>query len=292
MPPRIKKAIIPVAGLGTRFLPLSKAVPKEFLPLVDKPAIQYIVEEAYNSGIEEIIFITPPREKRVLEYFKPDSELKQILKKRNKKAILRDLRKSVELSEKIKFRSTSQSKPLGDGHAIYQARKMVGQSPVGVFFCDDLVDSETPCFSQLEKVFKTCQKPILALKRVEEKKIPSYGIVKVEKIANRLFKIKKIVEKPSLENAPTDLAVVGRYILTPKVFDYLKGKKASETKELRLSNVFSEMLQDGKMIYGYEIKGKWLECGNKENWLKSNFYLCLKHPQLGPQLKQMFKELK
>lgn len=288
----IKKAIIPVAGLGTRFLPLSRAVPKEFLPLVDKPAIQYIVEEACDSKIEEIIFITPPRKKRVLEYFKPDPELKQVLKKRGKKSILRNLKKVEELSEKIKFRSTAQSKPLGDGHAVFQARKMVGKSPVGVFFCDDIVDSEVPCFLQLNKVFKTCQKPILALKRVEEEKVPSYGVVGVQKIANRLYKIKKIVEKPSLKEAPTNLAIVGRYILTPKVFEYLKSKKASPTKELRLSNAFSEMLEDGKMIYGYEIKGKWLECGNRKNWLKSNFYLCLKHPELGPELKQIFKKLK
>lgn len=285
----ITKVIIPIAGLGTRFLPLSKVVPKELWPLVDKPVIQYIIEETRDSGVKEVIFVMSSDKKSVLEYFKPSPKIEKILKEKKKSNILEELKGLEELTKGMNFYTVSQKNPLGDGHAILQAAKIIGKESCGVLFADDVVESGTPCFSQLEKVFKTCQKPVLALYRLPKEKLPFYGIAAVEKIASRLYKIKKIVEKPSQEQAPSDLAIVGKYILTPEVFDYLKKAKPSEKGEIILAEVFDKMLKDGKVIYGYEFEGRWLECGNKQGWLESSFYLSLRHPKYGPELRKFLK---
>lgn len=288
----VKKAIIPIAGLGTRFLPLSKVVPKEFWPLVDLPMIQYIISEAKNSGIGEIIFVLRPENKKIVsDYLKPSLKLEKILKERKKDTLLAEFKKSEDFFRDISLSYVFQKKSLGDGHAILQAAKLVKEKPVACLFADDIVDSKTPCLLQLKKIFKTCQKPIIALYRLPREKLSSYGIVKVEKIANRLYKIKKIVEKPSLEQTPSNLAIVGKYILTPEVFDYLRKAKLNKKGEIILAEVFDKMLTDGKLIYGYEFEGKWLECGNKFNWLKSHLYLSLKHPQIGPELRKYLKSL-
>jgi len=289
----IKKAIIPIAGLGTRFLPLSKVVPKELWPIVDAPIIQYIISEAKQSGIKEIIFVLKPENKKILDYLKPCPKIEKILKEKKKEDILFEVKNLEELCKNLSFSYVMQKEPLGDGHAILQAAKFTGDEPVACMFGDDIIDSKIPGVFQLAKVFKTCQKPVIALNRQPKEKIPHYGIVSVEKIANRFFKIKKIIEKPSLEQAPSDLAVIGRYILTPEVFDYLKKARPSKKDEIILAEVFNNyMLRDGKVIYGYELEGKWLECGDKLRWLKSNLYLSLKHPQYGPELKDYLKESK
>jgi UTP--glucose-1-phosphate uridylyltransferase len=292
----IKKAILPIAGLGTRFLPLSKIFPKEVWPLVDKPVIQYLVEEAKNSGISEIIFVISPEKKMVVDYFQKyylqkSPKIEKKLKEQGKINLLEELKKLEELCQGLSFNFVFQKKPLGDGHAILQAKDLIGGEPVAVLFGDDIVDSKTPCLLQLIKVFKTAQKPVIALSQVPKEKVPSYGIVGVEKIANRLFKIKKIVEKPAPEKAPSDLAIVGKYILTPEVFDYLKRAKPSKKGEIILAEVFEEMIEDGKVIYGYQFEGNWLECGTKEGWLKSHFYLTLKHPKYGLELKEILKKI-
>lgn len=294
---QIKKVIIPIAGLGTRFLPLSKILPKELWPLVDKPVIQYIVEEAKNSGIRDIIFVLSPEKKVVLEYFKKyyfqkSPKLEKTLKDRKKEVLLKELISLEELCNGLNFSFVLQKKPLGDGHAILQARDLVGQEPFGVLFGDDIVDSKVPCLLQLSKIFKTCQKPILSLQRVPKERLSSYGVVGVEKIANRLFKIKKFVEKPTADAAPSDLAIVGKYILTPEVLDYLKKTKPSKSGEIILANAFSKMIEDGKMIYGYEFEGEWLECGTKDGWIQCSFQVSLKHPKFSPQLKGILKKLK
>jgi UTP--glucose-1-phosphate uridylyltransferase len=178
------------------------------------------------------------------------------------------------------------------GHVFLQAKNLIKKEPVAVSFGDDIVDSQIPCISQLINIFKTGQKPVIALHRVPKERIPSYGIVKAERIANRLYKIKKIVEKPAIEEAPSDLAIVGKYILTSEVFDYLRKTKPSKKGEIILADVFDAMIKDGKIIYGYEFKGNWLECGEKLNWLKCHFYLSLKHPEYGPKLKEYLKDLK
>jgi len=289
----IKKAIIPLAGAATRFLPLSKVVSKELWPLVDIPIIQYIIEEAKNSGIQEIIFVLNPENKKVLDYLKPSPKIEKILKERKKESILAEMKNFEELFKNISFSYVLQKKPLGDGHAILQTAKLIGEEPVACMFGDDVIESKIPGILQLAKIFKTCQKSVVALYRPSKDKIPQYGIVAVEKIANRLYKIKKIIEKPSLEEAPSDLAIVGRYILTPEVFDYLKKAKPTKRGEIILAEVFNnQMLRDGKVIYGYEFEGNWLECGDKIRWLKSNLYFSLKHPKFGPELKNYLKELK
>ncbi|MFC1663912.1 sugar phosphate nucleotidyltransferase, partial [Patescibacteria group bacterium] len=177
------------------------------------------------------------------------------------------------LCKDISFSCVFQKKPLGDGHAVLQAAKNVGKEPCAALWPDDIIDSTTPCLSQLTKVFKTCQNPVVALYKLPKEKLPSYGVVKVEKIANCFYKIKEIIEKPSLEEAPSDLGIVGRYILTPEVFNYLKKAKPGKRGEIILSEVLAEMVKDGKIVYGYEFEGKWLECGSKESWLESNMYL-------------------
>ena len=290
----IKKAIIPVAGLGTRFLPLSLAISKEFLPLVDKPVIQYIVEEAKNSGIEEIVFVISPKQKMIMNYFKGSPELEKILIKRKKDKILKELKDFESAFEGIKFSFAVQKDPLGDGHAILQAYKMGGlghSESLAVSFGDDIIDSSVPALSQLINIFQTCDAPVIALKKLPAEKIPAYGSVVVEKIANNLFKIKKIVEKPSPDQIKSEYVVVGKYVLTPEVFDYLKRAQPSSKGEIILGEVFDKMLSDGKVIYGYELKGEWLECGDKLKWLKSFLYLSLKDPRFKDELRNYLRKI-
>lgn len=286
----LKKAVIPIAGLGTRFLPLSRVVPKELLPLVDKPIIHYIVQEAKASGIKEIVFVVRPKKKEILEYFKEDLRLEKLLKKRKREYLLKELYRVKELVKSISFSVVYQKEPLGDGHAILQAKKHIKKSDFGVFFADDVVDSEVPCLAQLENIFRTAKSPVIGLKKVEKEKIPNYGIVKVEKISSRLYKVKGIIEKPEIERAPSDLAIVGRYILTSEVFDYLEKESVKKKDEIILADALRKMLDDGKTIYGYEFQGRWLECGTKSSWLSSNFYLSLKNEKFNKTLKEIIKE--
>ena len=288
----IRKAIIPVAGLGTRFLPLSRIIPKDFFPLVDKPIIQYIIEEVKKSGIREIVFIISPGQKNIQNYFKKSPELEKLLIKRKKENILKELKTFEEVFEGISFSFVIQKEPLGDGHALLQAAKQAGKDPVAVSFGDDIVDSEEPAIAQLINIFKTCNAPVVALKQLPRERIPAYGVVAVEKIASHLYKIKKIIEKPELSEAPSDLAVVGKYILTPEVFQYLKKATPSKKGEIVLADVFDKMLQGGKTIYGYELKGEWLECGDKLKWIKSFFYMALKDARFGQELRKYIKEIK
>ena len=288
----IKKIILPIGGLGTRFLPFSKELPKEFWPLVDRPVIQYIVEEAVDSGAEEIIFVISPEKKMIVNYFGDSPKVEKILKERKNGPFIEELNKFKKKFEGVKFSYVIQKNPLGDGHAILQAESKIGDEPCGVLFGDDVIHSPEPCFAQLTEVYKTAQKPIIAIRRVPEEMISSYGILEVEKIANRFYKIKKIVEKPHLREAPSDFAIVGKYILTPTVFDYLKkGEKPAKGKEMILADAFGRMISDGKTVYGYEFEGDWLECGNKANWMKSHLFLSLKHPEFGPILKKYLKNI-
>jgi UTP--glucose-1-phosphate uridylyltransferase len=289
----IKKAIVPIAGLATRFLPLSKVVPKELWPLADIPSIQYIIREAKDSGIKEIIFVLRQDNKRVLEYLKPCRKTEKLLKERKKTDILEELKSLEGLCSGLEFSYVFQSKPLGDGHAILQAAKLIKDEPVINMFGDDIIDSQVPCTLQLANIFKTCQKPVIALRKLAADKIHSYGTVGVEKIASRLYKIKSIVEKPKKEEAPSDLAIVGRHILTPEVFHYLKKAKPSKKGEIILAEVINnQMLADGKVIYGYEFEGNWLECGDKLKWMKSDIYFSIHHPKYGSEIREYIKQIK
>ena len=285
-----KKAVILLAGLGTRFLPLSKVVPKELWPLVDKPIVQYIIEEAINSGFNEIVFVLRPDNKLILEYVKKSPEIEKILKERNNNNVLEEIKKLDSLLKGVHFSYVFQKKPAGDGHAVLQVEKIIKEETFAVLFADDVIDSNKPALSQLVNVFKTSMKPVLSLYRLPKENLSSYGVVGVEKIANRHYKIKEIIEKPSTENAPSNLAVVGKYLLTPDIFGYLKKTKPTEKGEIILANSFREMLKDKKTIYGHEIDGEWLECGTKKAWLKSNIYLSLKNSQYKEELKEVIKK--
>lgn len=289
----VKKAIIPIAGLGTRFLPLSKILPKEIWPLVDKPVIQYIIEEALASGIKKIIFVERPGKKEAKEYFqkylKKTPELEEILRMRKKNHLLKELKSLEKITENISFSYLFQKKPLGDGHAILQAEKLIKQEPAAVLFGDDVVDSKVPCLFQLIKIFQRYQKPVIALYRIPRSSFQFYGMVGVKKIKNRIFKIKKIVEKPSAKESPSNLAIIGKSIITAEVFNYLKKKRLGKQGEIGLTENLAEMVKAGSEVYGYEVEGKWLECGNKLAYLKSNLYLSLKHPQFGKKLKKYLK---
>jgi len=288
----IKKVIIPVAGLGTRFLPLSKVLRKELLPLVDKPIIQYGVEEAKASGIKEIIFVVSSQKKEILSYFEKSPELERITKFRKRDYLISELKKIDSLTKGLSFSSVFQKFALGDGQAILLTEKIIGNQAAAVLFPDDIVDSKTPCLSQLFKIFKTSQKPIIALKKLPKERLPSYGVVDVEKITGRLYKIKGIIEKPKDASlAPSNLVIVGRYIITPEVFDYLKKTPKNGTREVILANAFQAMIKDNKAIYGYEFEGEWLECGDKLQWLKSNLYFSLKHSKFAPELKKYLKKI-
>ena len=265
----VKKAVLPIGGLGTRFLPLSKVFPKELWPLIDRPVIDYIVKEAKDSGAKEIIFVISPEKKIILDYFKTRPEIGKVLKKRGKVKLL----KSLKSWQDIKFSYVVQKEPLGDGHAILQAKKKTKKEPVMVSFGDDLVVSRIPCLLQLARVFQKYRQPVIALKRLPKKKISSYGVVKAKKVGPRLYQIKGIVEKPKTKNAPSNLAVVGKYILTDEVFEYLEKARPEFRGEIILAQTLEKMIKDGKIIYGYEFEGEWLECGNVEKWLKSNIFL-------------------
>lgn len=290
---KIKKAIIPIAGLGTRFLPLSKQIPKEMWPLVDKPVLQYIVEEAINSGIKEIIFVSRPEKKLIFDYFtKTDAELKKILKQRKKEDLLKELEDFEKIFREISFSQVYQKVQLGDGHAIIQAKRKIKREPVCVLFGDDVIEAKEPALLQMMKIFEKYKKPIIGLFEVEREKIPNYGIVGAKEIEKRVFKIEKILEKPKIEQAPSNLAIVGRYILTPEVFDFLKKTKPGKTGEIHLSEAFQKMIEQKKEVLGYKIDGKWLECGNKLSYLKSLVYLCSKHPKYGPEIKKLIQTVR
>lgn len=291
---KIKKAIIPIAGLGTRFLPLSKVLPKEFFPLIDKPAIQYIIDEAKNSGIEEIIFVNRPEKKEIERYFAQyatnSPELEEVLKDRGKNELLQELANLENDAKQVAFSYVFQQEQLGDGHAVLQAKQTAHNEPCLVLFGDDIVDSKIPCSQQLIKTFDKYQKPVIALARLPKEKLSSYGVVKVKKVGARLYKIEGIVEKPAPGHEPSDLAVVGKYVIDSQVFDFLENAPSVTQGEIRLAGAFNEMIKKGLTIYGYEFEGKWLECGNKISYLKSNLYLSLKDPRFKKELKKFLRE--
>jgi len=294
--PIIKKAIIPIAGLGTRFLPLSKVLPKELWPLVDKPVIQYIIEEAQASGIKEIIFVNRPEKKEIPKYFKKylkkTPELEALLKMRKKKHLLNELKNLEKITKNISFSYVFQKKPLGDGNAILQAKSLVGKEPFAVLWADDVVESKIPCLLQLIKVFEKYKGQVMALYKIPRESFQFYGMVGGKKVSNRIYQIKKIVEKPAqIKKSPSNLAIVGKYIFTPEVFEWLKKNSLNKNKELITDEVLGKAIINGKEVYGCEFEGKWLECGNKLAYLKSNFYLSLKHPQFGKELKIFLKEI-
>jgi len=287
----ITKAIIPLAGLATRHLPLSKVLPKEFLPLADKPLLHYAVQEAKDAGVKEIIFVVNAQKKVAADYFKKVPQLEKTLEEKKQEDLLHSLAEAEKLIAGLTL-SYVLDKPLGDGHAVLQARKLVGEEPCFVLYPDDIVESRVPCLVQLFQVFRTAEKPILALFEIPPEKLSFYGIVTPEKIASRLYKVKQIVEKPLKVASSSRLAIAGRSIITPEVFDYLKKAKPNKKGEVSLTETFGQMVKDGKIIYGYQCEGRWWECGNKEDWLKSFVYFAATHSQFGKEIRKFIKDEK
>jgi len=267
---KVDTAVLPIAGLGTRFLPLSKAVPKEFIPLVTKPVIQYIVEEALAAGIKKIIFVvSPDKEKFLNKYFKKDKELLKLLKERKKTSAI----EALNSIPKIKYEYVTQKEPRGDGDAILKAEKLVGKKPFLVLFGDDLAYNENgPLMTeQLVRTFNKIQKPLLCLYKKQKDELFAYGVPKIRDIRGKLAEISDIIEKPQA-NPPSNFALVGKYILTPDIFYYLK-KEEPHNGEIGLAYALQDMIKDGKKVFGLQVEGKWLECGTMDKWIQSFLYL-------------------
>jgi UTP--glucose-1-phosphate uridylyltransferase len=282
---KIKKAIIPVAGFGTRFLPATKAQPKEMLPIVDKPIIQYLVEEAVAAGIEEIIFVTGRGKRAIEDHFDCSFELEQTLVEKNKTDRLQAI---YNISNMAKFSFVRQPKPLGDGDALLRARHLVGNEPVAVLFGDDIVDSEKPCIGQLMETFQKYNSPVVALLKVPMDQVSNFGVVDGVKHNGGTYEIKRLVEKPKKEEAPSDLIIVGKYILTPAVFEELDKVVPAKDGEIRLADALSNMLGK-KAIYGLEFEGKRYDCGSKLGFLEATVDYALKHPEVGEEFKAFLK---
>ncbi len=284
--------------MGTRFLPLSKAVPKPLLPVGEKPMIHHILEEAKLSGIEEVVMVVSSKESPIISYFEKDSKLEETLEERGEVELLASLRAVTNLAEELSLEFVFQKEPKGDGHAILQAKDKVKNEPFAVLFCDDLVFTKEPALKQLLNVFKTSGRPVIGLYRVSEDEVSSFGVVDPEKIAKGVYKVKRVVEKPSPDEAPSDLAVMGKYVLTSDIFEYLEneeavaeaGKMVEGKGEIVLAEAMAAALKGGKVFYGSLIKGEWLQCGETRSWLKSHCALSLLSSKYKKDLKRFIKE--
>lgn len=283
---KIKKAIMPVAGFGTRFLPATKAQPKEMLPIVDKPIIQYLAEEAVDAGIEEIIFVTGRGKRAIEDHFDYSFELEHNLVEKNKLDLLKEIYK---LPKMAKFAFVRQPMPLGDGDAILKARHLVDE-PCAVIFGDDIVYSKKPCIGQLMNVFEKYNDPVIALEKVPKEEVSKFGVVNAMKVSDRTFEIKDMIEKPSMEEAPSDLIIVGKYIITPEVFEELEKIKPGKDGEIRLIDALKSLLKR-KAVYGYEFEGKRYDCGSKLGFLKATVDFALKHKELNGKFREYLKSL-
>ena len=286
---KIRKAIIPVAGMGTRFLPAAKAQPKEMLAVVDKPVIQYIVEEAVASGIEEIIFVTAIGKRAIEDHFDRNFELEYRLEEKKKKKELDVVKKIGKLAS---FAFVRQTKPLGDGHAVLAALPFIDRhEPVAVLFGDDIIDSDTrPALRQLMDVYEKYDVPVMALAQVPKEDVTRFGVIGGKKVQPHIWEIKSFIEKPTLSQAPSNLIVIGRYILTPEIFEALPTQAAGKDGEIRLADAFVTRLSQGKALYGCTFQGTRYDCGNKLGFLKAQVELGLKHEEMGAEFKSYLKQ--
>lgn len=285
---KIRKAIFPAAGFGTRFLPVTKAQPKEMLPIVDTPVIQYLVEEAVASGIEEIIIVTGRGKRAIEDHFDYSYELEKTLVERGKKDLLRQVRR---ISEMARFVYVRQPMPLGDGHAILCAKEVIGDEPCAVLFGDDLVDGKVPALSQLIQIYEKVKAPVIALEAVDKSKTDRYGVIEPQKGASsgRLHRIKNLVEKPKPSEAPSNLAIIGKYILTPEVMGALTQVQKGRDGEIRLIQAF-KMLAEKTPLYGYEVEGRRYDTGDKLGFLEATVDFALKRDDVGPALRNYLKK--
>jgi UTP--glucose-1-phosphate uridylyltransferase len=275
----VRKVVFPAAGLGTRFLPATKAQPKEMLPLVDKPIIQYGVEEAVASGIRNIILVTGRGKNAIEDHFDVNVELESFLEARGKREQLDEVRK---ISSMINVAYVRQGEPLGLGHAVLVTRELVGNEPFAVILADDVIDANPPALKQMIKVFDQVDGPVLAVERVPMSEISKYGVIAPvpgEKLGDGIFRVQDLIEKPSVSEAPSDLAIIGRYILTPDIFPALATIRSDRTGEIQLTNGLRELLKS-RPIYACEVQGVRHDTGNKIGFLKAVVYFALKRPDL------------
>jgi UTP--glucose-1-phosphate uridylyltransferase len=289
---QVRKAVFPAAGMGTRFLPASKAIPKEMLPLVDKPIIQYGVEEALASGCDEIIIVTSRGKSAIEDHFDVSYELEKTLEARGKKELLAMIRR---ISQMAKVSYTRQSEAKGLGHAVLMARELVGDEAFAALLPDDIIDGEPPCVKQMIDVYNETGCSVLATQVVEGKAISAYGVLDVKPVEgkwkDRLFEVHDLVEKPKLEDAPSKLAIIGRYILTPGIFEALASITPGALGELQLTDGLKNLLKKEK-IYGYTFEGKRHDAGDKMGFLKATVEFALKREDMGKELREYLQTLK
>ncbi|MGL6106157.1 UTP--glucose-1-phosphate uridylyltransferase GalU [Romboutsia sp.] len=273
---RVRKAIIPAAGLGTRFLPATKSQPKEMLPIVDKPTLQYIIEEAINSGIEEILIVTGRSKKSIEDHFDRSVELELELAQKGKDEMLKMVQ---DISNMVNIHYIRQKEPKGLGHAIHCAKSFIGDEPFAILLGDDIVDSQKPCLKQLIDCYNEYKTSVLGVQTVAKEDICKYGILDVKHIEDRVYKVKDMVEKPSIEEAPSNIAILGRYIITPAIFDILENQEPGKGGEIQLTDAL-QTLAKYEAIYAYNFEGKRYDVGDKLGFLEATVDFALKRPEL------------
>ncbi len=285
---KVRKAVFPVAGLGTRFLPATKAMPKEMLPVVDKPLIQYAVEEAFAAGIEQIIFVTGKGKEALQDHFDRSGELERILKAKGKEKEFKTIEELVPSSGTIIY--TRQSEPLGLGHAIWCARDIVGNEPFAVLLADDLILARTPVLSQMLAQFEKLQAPIIAAIDVDPQETDKYGILDTELISDNLVRITGMIEKPTSDKAPSTKAIIGRYILPPEIFPVLGRKRLGAGGEIQLTDAMAVLLNK-QPFYGYTFEGTRFDCGTKTGFQMANISFAMEHPEIKSLLLPFLRSL-
>ena len=287
MTPRVRKAIFPAAGLGTRFLPATKAQPKEMLPLVDKPIIQYGVEEAVASGVENIIIVTGRGKHAIEDHFDVAYELESFLETRGKLDMLAEIRK---ISALINVSYVRQGEPLGLGHAVLVTEALVGDEPFAVILADDVIDGTVPALAQMIKVYEEVKGPVILVERVPAADISNYGVIAFETVRPGVYRITDMVEKPPRAQAPSDLAIIGRYILTPDIFEALRETRSDRSGEIQLTNGLKRLLKD-RPLYACEVEGVRHDTGNKLGFLKAVVYFALRRPELAGPFRDYLKTI-
>jgi len=282
---KLKKAVIPVAGLGTRFLPATKTVPKELLPIVDVPSIQYVVQEAVDAGIEEIIFVTGRGKDGIEDHFDDAPELEQVLADRGQHELVKMLRRIAEMTEVVSVR---QKKPLGLGHAVLCARDLVGDESFAVMLADYLIDSDKPCIRQLLEIFEQAEESVVALMEVPETDVHQYGIIKGKVLKERLYQIEATVEKPPAKEAPSRMAIIGRYVLRPEIFSILQKLPSGKGGEIQLTDGLAQLVCERK-VYGCEFLGDRYDIGDKFGFVRATVAYALKRPDLKDKVFEYLK---
>ena len=273
----VTKAIIPAAGLGTRFLPSTKAIPKELLPIIDKPSIQYVVEEGIYSGIKNFVLVTGKNKESITDHFTPDPHLLEALEQKNNRDILGTLSK---IMTKANFSTVRQSEPLGLGHAVWSARHAIGKEYVAVMLPDDIFEGSDPGLGQLIKIATQEKCSVVAVQEVSREEVSRYGVIDVKKqFSPNLFQVRDLVEKPSSDQAPSCLAIVGRYVLSPHIFEALQETHAGAIGEIQLTDAIQKLVLSGEKVFAYKIKGQRYDAGTPLGLLKTSILLALKHPK-------------